>query len=149
MALLPKSRARARKQAALAKAAPIAGIAAAAGALVFVSRRLRALVAGKSKAAANAVTPSPARDYDDVTLARKVETEIFRDADAPKGDVNVNAENGVVYLRGQVKNQKLMKELEAKAREVDGVKEVDNLLSLPGTEPITKTEGKVRSVATR
>ena len=91
----------------------------------------------------------PKPQPDDVTLARKVETEIFRDADAPKGDVNVNAENGVVYLRGQVKNQKLMKELEAKAREVDGVKEVDNLLSLPGTEPITKTEGKVRSVATR
>ena len=25
------------------------------------------------------------KDYDDVTLARKVETEIFRDADVPKG----------------------------------------------------------------
>ena len=41
---------------------------------------------------------------DDVTLARKVETEIFRDADVPKGKINVNAENGKVVLRGEVEN---------------------------------------------
>ncbi len=39
---------------------------------------------------------------DDVTLARKVESEIFRDADVPKGQINVNAENGVIVLRGEV-----------------------------------------------
>src|SRR5919199_1171909 len=33
---------------------------------------------------------------DDVTLARKVESELFRDADVPKGQVNVSVENGVV-----------------------------------------------------
>ena len=37
-----------------------------------------------------------------MTLARKVESEIFRAADAPKGAVSVNAENGVVFLRGEV-----------------------------------------------
>jgi hypothetical protein len=131
------------------KAAIVGGIALGTGATALVSRRVRSLVAGKSKAAANAVTPSPTPDYDDVTLARKVETEIFRDEDAPKGDVNVNAENGVVYLRGKVKNLDQMKELEAGARKVAGVREVNNLLTLPGSEPLTKTEGKLRSVANR
>src|SRR5207247_7507887 len=37
---------------------------------------------------------------DDVTLARKVESEIFRGADVPKGQINVNVEDGVVYLHG-------------------------------------------------
>ena len=42
---------------------------------------------------------------DDVTLTRKVETEIFRPKGAPKGKVDVNAVDGVVWLRGEVKNQ--------------------------------------------
>jgi len=70
--------------------------------------------------------------YDDATLAHKVETEVFRPADAPKGTVNVNAEDGVVYLRGEVENPDLIEELEAKVRAVQGVKEVENLLHLPG-----------------
>jgi osmotically-inducible protein OsmY len=69
---------------------------------------------------------------DDATLARKVETEIFRDADAPKGSVDVNAENGTVYLRGEVEGPDLLEELERKARSIQGVKEVENLLHLPG-----------------
>jgi len=39
---------------------------------------------------------------DDVTLARQVESELFRDEQVPKGQINVNAENGKVYLRGEV-----------------------------------------------
>src|ERR687891_2034716 len=53
---------------------------------------------------------------DDVTLARKVETEIFRGADVPKGQINVNAEGGVVYLRGEIDNPDLIKDLEKAAR---------------------------------
>src|SRR5437763_8116423 len=53
---------------------------------------------------------------DDVTLARKVESEIFRDADVPKGQINVNAEEGVVYLRGEADTQEMIHELEAKTR---------------------------------
>src|SRR5947199_6082033 len=68
---------------------------------------------------------------DDVTLARKVETEIFRGADVPKGQINVNAEDGVVYLRGEVETD-LAQELAAKAGEVQGVLGVENLLHAPG-----------------
>jgi hypothetical protein len=134
-----------RKQAAAAGGL----LLAAGGAAVAFSRGARAFIGGKTRAAANAVTPSPARDYDDVTLARKVETEIFRSEDAPKSQVNVNVENGVVYLRGQVKNPEEMKALEVAARKVEGVKDVNNLLHTKGTEPLTKVEGKTRSLAER
>ena len=70
---------------------------------------------------------------DDVTLARKVETEIFRDADVPKGKINVNAENGKVVLRGEVDSADLIDELVEKTRKVQGVRDVRNLLHLPGT----------------
>ena len=71
---------------------------------------------------------------DDVTLARKVETEIFRAPDAPKGSVDVNVQEGVVQLRGEVERPELIDELVSKARSVQGVREVENLLHTPGTE---------------
>jgi osmotically-inducible protein OsmY len=75
----------------------------------------------------------PKPQPDDVTLARKVETEIFRSPDVPKGDINVNAVDGVVYLRGQVEGPDLIRELEDQARKVQGVRDVRNLLHPPGT----------------
>jgi osmotically-inducible protein OsmY len=69
---------------------------------------------------------------DDVTLARKVESEIFRDAEMPKGKVNVNAEHGKIVLRGEVDSTELIEELVGKARKVQGVEEVENLLHTPG-----------------
>jgi len=69
---------------------------------------------------------------DDVTLARKVETQIFRAEDAPKGDVNVNAVDGVVYLRGEVDRPELVRELEEQTRKVQGVLDVQNFLHTPG-----------------
>jgi osmotically-inducible protein OsmY len=68
---------------------------------------------------------------DDVTLARKVESEIFRDADVPKGQINVNAENGKIVLRGEVDSPELIEDLVTKARKVQGVEEVESLLHTP------------------
>jgi osmotically-inducible protein OsmY len=76
----------------------------------------------------------PKPDPDDATLAQKVESEIFRDADVPKGQINVNAEEGVVILRGEVGQPQLIEELEQKTRRVQGVKGVENLLHVTGTE---------------
>jgi osmotically-inducible protein OsmY len=81
----------------------------------------------------------PKPQPDDVTLTRKVETEIFRDADVPKGQINVNAENGKIFLRGEVGQPELIKDLEKRARKVQGVQDVENLLHLPGTEAPTKS----------
>jgi osmotically-inducible protein OsmY len=77
---------------------------------------------------------------DDVTLARKVETEIFRDTDVPKGKINVNVEDGVVYLRGELEQPDLIQDLEKQARKVQGVQGVENLLHAPGEEAPAKAE---------
>jgi osmotically-inducible protein OsmY len=70
---------------------------------------------------------------DDATLAQKVETEIFRDPEVPKGQININAEKGVVVLRGEVGTPDLIRDLEKRTREVQGVEGVENLLHLPGS----------------
>jgi len=77
---------------------------------------------------------------DDVTLARKVESEIFRGADVPKGQINVNVEDGVVYLRGELEQPDLIEDLGAQARKVQGVRAVENLLHVPGEEAPAKAE---------
>ena len=74
----------------------------------------------------------PKPQPDDVTLARKVETEIFRGAEVPKGKINVNAENGKVVLRGEAESAEMIDELVAKARNVQGVQDVESLLHTPG-----------------
>jgi osmotically-inducible protein OsmY len=92
-------------------------------------------VANQAKGAAQAVTPSGTRldTPDDVTLARKVETEIFRDPDAPKGSVSVDVQAGVATLRGEVGEQQWVDRLGDEAGHVTGIKGVQNLLHTPGT----------------
>jgi hypothetical protein len=96
--------------------------------------------------------PQEKRDVeqlDDLTLARKVETEVFRDPEVPKGDINVNAENGVVYLRGQVKRPEQIQELVEATRKVQGVKDVESLLHLPKTPAPTKGNGRKEKAETK
>lgn len=68
----------------------------------------------------------------DPALARKVESEVFRDDALPKGSISVNAEDGVIYFRGEVPSREVMDELTTRARSVDGVRAVENLTHLPG-----------------
>lgn len=81
----------------------------------------------------------------DVTLARKVESEVLGRPDIPKGSVLVNVEHGRVVLRGTVERPELRDELTRLTLEVDGVGEVENLVHLPGEMP-GNTEG-VRRLA--
>ncbi|HEV8687322.1 MAG TPA: BON domain-containing protein [Gaiellaceae bacterium] len=74
------------------------------------------------------------KTFDDQTLKAKIESEVFRPAGAPKGDVDVNVARGVVYLRGQVDGAEVINDLEQRVRSVQGVSEVENLLHLPGTK---------------
>ena len=96
---------------------------------------------GAAKDAAQAVTPTgaagggngdAAERLNDPALARKVESEIFRAEDAPKGEVNVSAQDGVVELRGQLENAEAIDRLVAEAEKVDGVRGVKSLLHTPG-----------------
>ena len=109
----------------------------------FFRRKARLLDRGRRRAASagyGAVQKAKHRTEEekpqpnDATLKAKVESEVFRDARVPKGQVDVNAEDGVVYLRGEVESPDLVAELEAATRKVHGVREVENLLHTPGAK---------------
>jgi osmotically-inducible protein OsmY len=117
--------------------------AAAAGALAWLAKNKDTAKAyadrytGQLKGAATSVTPGAGREpaeerLNDPALARKVESEVFRGEEIPKGSIDVNAEYGVIYLRGEVPSRELMDELTTRARAVDGVRAVENLTHLPG-----------------
>lgn len=84
--------------------------------------------AGQARRAAHALRKPEEVELDDTTLVDKVESIVFRKQDVPKGQININAENGVVFLRGQVEDPELVEALEARVRKVRGVKDVQNLL---------------------
>jgi osmotically-inducible protein OsmY len=84
----------------------------------------------KQKAAHRREEPKP--QPNDVTLARKVESEIFRDPEVPKGKIDVNAENGKVVLRGEADSAEMIEQLVGSARRVQGVQDVESLLHTPG-----------------
>jgi osmotically-inducible protein OsmY len=70
---------------------------------------------------------------DDVTLTQKVQSELFRRAGIDKGHISVNAEDGVVFLRGTLEHTADIERLGEAARAIAGVREVENLLHVPGT----------------
>ena len=65
---------------------------------------------------------------DDVSLARKVESVAFREAGVSKAHVSVNAEAGVVYLRGRLESEREIEDLVRAAAAVEGVARVGNML---------------------
>ena len=76
---------------------------------------------------------APGPQPNDPTLEAKVETELFRDPGIPKGDILVNAQRGIIQLRGQVPTQELIDTIVRRTRKVDGVLGVEHLLHVPGT----------------
>lgn len=67
-------------------------------------------------------------DLTDETISAKIMSEVFRDPEMPKGNVNVNVERGIAVLRGTVGRLELIDELVARVRRVQGVREVASLL---------------------
>jgi hypothetical protein len=70
-----------------------------------------------------------------VTLAHKVETELFRDPTVPKGRMNVNAENGTVVLRGVANSRDQIERIILATMAIDGVRGVQSLLRTPDELP--------------
>src|ERR671936_307180 len=70
---------------------------------------------------------------DDITVAKRVESQIFRDRSIPSGAVSVNAEDGVVVLRGELESEEQIRRVEAAVEEVAGIRGVQNLLHVSGT----------------
>lgn len=114
------------------------------------TRRRADYASGAAVGAMHEATESPRdpeRDLNDPTLARKVETEIFRSAEAAKGKVNVNAEDGIVYLRGEASADEI-RQLVHLAGEVDGVQAVESLLHEPG-QTATGKDGRQKAGTSR
>lgn len=89
------------------------------------------------------------KPLDDVSITRKVETDLFRDADVPKGKISVNTADGVVWLRGVAKTPEMINDLERRARQVPEVKDVENLLRLPNTPAPTRADAPRTQQKTR
>jgi hypothetical protein len=85
------------------------------------------------------VLPRP-KDLNDPAIAHKVETEVFRPRSVPKGSIDINVVDGVVWLRGVAKNPAQVRAIEARARAIPEVVDVENLLHLPGTPAPTRTD---------
>jgi osmotically-inducible protein OsmY len=74
------------------------------------------------------IDPIPEGETNDPTLVARVESEVFRDAAIPKGQLNVDAANGVVTLRGTVKDDAAAQDLVERTGAVEGVDKVVDLL---------------------
>jgi osmotically-inducible protein OsmY len=98
-------------------------------------------IKGKAAAAGPGTSRGPAAErLNDPGLQAKVESEIYRDADVPKGRVVVNVESGIVFLRGEIEDRGTIERLREAAANVDGVRGVENLLHTPGEPAPTKDE---------
>jgi len=53
---------------------------------------------------------------DDVSLVRKVESELFRDRTIPKGAISINADDAILVLRGQLDDAQDIQRIERLGR---------------------------------
>ena len=103
--------------------------------------------AGKMVGLAHAIThhDHAVPELDDVSLVRKVESELFRDRTIPKGPISINADRGIVVLRGQLDDAQEIERIEREVRGVAGVRDVENLLHPPGVPaPASRPHGDPR-----
>jgi hypothetical protein len=82
------------------------------------------------------------RPADDLTLRDRVESEVFRNPDLPKGRINFDIESGIVTIRGQVENAYQIANVEKAVLKVPGVAGVENLLHVDGTPAPNKAESR-------
>jgi hypothetical protein len=105
--------------------------------------------AGKVAGIAHNVTHRShlASELDDVSLVRKVESELFRDRTIPKGQISLNADSGIVVLRGEIEDQQLIRRIERDV--LAGVRDVENLLHLQSVPPPkSRAHGNPRAART-
>ncbi|TMF59020.1 MAG: BON domain-containing protein [Chloroflexi bacterium] len=109
------------------------------GQLTKLSGRLASKSYGNSQCFTHIWSGPPVAE---VALKQRVESEIFRDPQVPKGDINLDVRGGVVVLRGQVKQPEQIEVLERDVRRVPGVGRVENLLHVEGTPAPNKADSR-------
>jgi len=83
---------------------------------------------------------------DDQFVTDRVMSIVFRDPDIPKGDINVNTVDGVVYLRGTVDDPRMVQEIESRVRQVEGVRDVVNVINRPEVDPSDVRAAEARRI---
>ena len=113
-------RANARRRRHLARERGVAKLRRRSRAAVRRAKYTEGVAEGVAHRAAHAVPGVGKRKepLDDVSLAQKVEGEAFRRAGVSKAHVSINAERGVVYLRGRLDSER---EIEALVRAAGAV----------------------------
>lgn len=97
------------------------------------ARKMRVRAENKAEGVRAGLRPDgEGADLNDPTLEHKIESEVLRDF--PKGKINVNVEHGRAVLRGELDQPEQIKALEAAVGAVPGVREVENLTHLRGTD---------------
>jgi hypothetical protein len=71
-------------------------------------------------------------DLDEVAIANRVKSELFRDPEIDKGAISVNVEHDVLFLRGTAPTREQIDDIGHRAGRIDGVGRVVNLLHVPG-----------------
>jgi len=71
---------------------------------------------------------------DDAWIHTKVTAKLMTDSSTPATKINVDVDNGVVTLRGDVKSRDAKTEAERDAKSIDGVKRVNNRLQVSTAE---------------
>ncbi|HET9879034.1 MAG TPA: BON domain-containing protein [Candidatus Limnocylindria bacterium] len=92
------------------------------------TRTVTSTVEGKAQALRN-LGPGDA-PATDAALIDRVESEVFRDRSLPKGSININAENGVIVIRGELPEVATRDRLVGAIRGVPGVSDVKDLTNL-------------------
>jgi osmotically-inducible protein OsmY len=69
-------------------------------------------------------------EFEDVWITTKVQAKFFLDDEIKGRDIDVDARNGVVYLKGTVESEAQKQVAESIARETDGVSRVESLLKV-------------------
>lgn len=110
------------------------------------ARRAESDAAGVVRRTLNSRRP-PREPADDMTLAHRVESELFRRTGVPKGQIDINAEQGAVFLRGVVERPEDIARIEDAARRIPGVRSVENLLHMPGTPAPASRPRRIREAA--
>ena len=84
----------------------------------------------KEQAATAPATTTVGTEIDDTVLTTKVKSALFADPDIKSFDLKVETRKGAVQLSGFVNNQAQVERAIAATRAVEGVKSVENAISL-------------------
>lgn len=107
----------------------ITGAVLAAIAAVVAKKLISSAEPGGVQAPGSAAGP-PHTPLNDPAIKQKVESVIFRDSAANKGEVSVTVANGVVELHGKVESDEQARELVDAASALDEVNRVENKLEV-------------------